>query len=238
MSEGVVHSMRKSISALKRLKKIVYRPLWIAAICLAAGGTYYYSMMPRQLDLELDSIVKTTPATVVSAPVPTVMPPVAPVEQRTMVTSSVTPSALPQAAKPVVAAAAVAKLTIMIMAENDNAAVRKINEIMRGHGQLRTKKFTETEKEVSGSLTSHELLTLFARLEPAGKVIYNKKRLEALANAGSIPFVLKLQLTPKTADTSAPLSKPAVKTGATQTTPAEAAVPAPAAAVPATSPAQ
>ncbi len=143
MSEGVAHTVREGVSALKKLKKIAYRPLWIAGICLAAAGTYYYAMIPRQLDIEIENIVRTVPGSVATAPTATALPPTAPAEQKAVATSS-TPSAQPHAAQ-TAAAPAVERLTITIMAENDPAVARRINEVLRGHGQLRSKKFTETE---------------------------------------------------------------------------------------------
>jgi hypothetical protein len=52
-------------------------------------------------------------------------------------------------------------------------------------------------KEVSGSLTARELLTLFNRIEPTAKVGYSRKRLQSFPTARLIPFVLRLKPAPR-----------------------------------------
>jgi hypothetical protein len=63
---GVAYRLKEGIFALAKLKKILYRPLWLAGIVLVAAGLLYYAMLPRQLDLEIESIVKTTTANTTS----------------------------------------------------------------------------------------------------------------------------------------------------------------------------
>jgi hypothetical protein len=63
---GVVGRVKDGVSALGKIKKLFYRPLWIAGIVLAVAAVVYYLMRPRQLDLEIDRIVQSAPA--VSAP--------------------------------------------------------------------------------------------------------------------------------------------------------------------------
>ena len=46
---------------------------------------------------------------------------------------------------------------------------------MKGHARLRKLRFSDTVREVSGSLTAGELHTFFSRIEQAGRVSYSKK---------------------------------------------------------------
>src|ERR1700693_4077665 len=61
-AEGIVPRMREGLSSAVRLKKVLYRPLWIAGIVLVAAAVYHFAITPTQLDVELDSIVKTMPS--------------------------------------------------------------------------------------------------------------------------------------------------------------------------------
>jgi hypothetical protein len=66
-SGGVVGRVKDGMFALGKIKKLLYRPLWIAGIALVAAAAIYYLVTPRQLALEIDSIVKTEPTTSASA---------------------------------------------------------------------------------------------------------------------------------------------------------------------------
>src|SRR6266508_2594897 len=44
---GVAQRVKQGISELSKLKKILYRPLWLAGITLVAAGIFYYAMLPR-----------------------------------------------------------------------------------------------------------------------------------------------------------------------------------------------
>lgn len=203
--EGVVGKMKKGIFAIGRLKKIVYRPLWIAGIVLAAAAVYYYIVTPRQLDLEIENIVKTAPTVSAPTAMPAVVQPPSPA-------SPLAAAPLPDP-KP---------LVVTITPVNDNAAVSRINEVINDYGQLRKMTFSETVKELSGSLTARELLTFFNRIEPEAKVSYNRKRLSSFPAARPVPFVLRLKAAPKAVE----------KPPAENATPAppETAAPAPSAA--------
>lgn len=72
-AEGVMPRMKEGFSGLGRLKKLFYRPLWIAVLAAVVAAAYYYStvvLMPRRLDLELESIVKTAPSLTAPATAP------------------------------------------------------------------------------------------------------------------------------------------------------------------------
>lgn len=200
--EGVVQRMKEGVSGLAKLKKLIYRPLWIAGIVVAAAVVYHYAMTPRKLDVELDRIVKTAPSSTAPAvPAPAPLTPVA-----------------AQPVAPVHAAARVMEpLLVSITTENDKAAIRRINEVMREHGRLRKFKFTDTVRDVSGNLTAKELLTFFNRIGSAGKVSYSRKRFESFPSAQPIPFVMRLTVMPK-----APAQKPVATAPVTLPTPSSA----------------
>lgn len=66
VSGGVVGRVKDGVSALGKIKKLFYRPLWVAGIALAVAAVVYYLVTPRQLEIEIDRIVQSAPA--VSAP--------------------------------------------------------------------------------------------------------------------------------------------------------------------------
>lgn len=203
--EGVAHRVKEGVSALTKLRMILYRPLWFAGIAVAALS--YYAMLPRQIDLEIESIVKTAP-TITAAPL---------VELKTDTNVVATPVADMRIPAPLpVAAPTVEPLAVSITPVNETTAVRRINEVMRGHGQLRKNKFSDDAREISGVLTARELLTFFNRIEDAGRASYSRKRLESFPSAQPIPFVMKLKAAPR----PRPAEKPAPVSPAPPTTPA------------------
>jgi hypothetical protein len=186
----------------------------------------YFLNKPRQLDVEIDRIVKTAPSTSaqqVAAPVTPAPRTIAPKPQA--VAQPVAPVSVP------VAAPALEPLAISITIDDDKATLRRINGIMAGHGQLRKYKFTTTVREISGNLTTKELRTFFNRIEAFGKVSYSQKRFEAFPSAREIPFVIKLVLVPKAPEATAPVVPVTQR-------PAGAAQPSPPATGPTTSAAQ
>ena len=228
--EGVAHRVREGIASLMKLKKILYRPLWLAGIAVAVAGIYYYASQPRQLDIEIENIVKTAPVTTSSLtttplptaalhPKPPVVTPLAASVQRTVPQPVPTPSVSP--------------LAVSITPVNETTAVRDINEIMRGHGQLRQLKFGERERVLSGTLTGQELLEFFDRIRGVAKVRYDRKRLESFAVAEQIPFVLTLKAAPRPVDQPARAQKPVPGTDMKPHEPAETPASAPAATAPA-----
>ena len=67
--EGLAPRLRDLLSAFARLKVVFYRPLWMVGIVLAAAVAYHFAAIPRQIDIELENIVKTAPTnTAPSAP--------------------------------------------------------------------------------------------------------------------------------------------------------------------------
>jgi hypothetical protein len=227
---GMASRIADGFSSLARLRKIFYRPLWLALIVVFAAAVYSYVVTPRQFDIELDSIVKT-------APISTVAVSTAP---SATLASVPAPAAIAPPAKPLPAAApapipaptpAVDPLTVIITvaSENEKTAIRRINEVMRGNDQLRKKKFSDEVRELSGALTPKELLTFFTRIAESGKVSYSRKRFETFPVAQPVPFVLKLKLEVRTAERLLSPSRPVP-------TPTEAAAPAQRDAAPAQTP--
>jgi hypothetical protein len=221
---GVAHRVKEGVSALTKLRKILYRPLWLAGIVLVAAGITYYAMLPSQLNLEIESIVKTAPATTTPAPAAesnieaaVVSKPVVSV-QRTV--------------KQPIATRAVAPLTVSITAGNETSSIQRINEVMAGHEELRNMKFSDTERRLSGRMTAEELLTFFDRLREVAKVRYDRKRFKSIPDGQPVPFVLMLKAAPRAIEK--PMTGPRAVRSAETHTPAVIA-PAPPVSAPATS---
>ncbi len=194
--EGVGHRVREGVFAITKLKKILYRPLWLVGIALAFAGAYYYAMLPRQLDIEIENIVRTAPVITSSTPSAALK------NETNAVTAQVksVQAHMPQSAP----APAVQPLAVSITPGNETSAIRRINGVMGEHGQLRKMKFSDTEREISGKLTAPELLTFFDRIREVSKVRYDRKRFRSFPVAQQIPFVLTLKAAPKAVET--PLS--------------------------------
>ncbi len=223
-TEGVSHRLKEGVFALAKLKKILYRPLWLAGIVLVAAGIYYYAMLPRQLDLEIESIERTSPATTPPAPA------AAPKTEAPVVTKPVAGVQRPVPQR--VSSRALAPLAVSIVPINETSAIQRVNEVMGGHGELRKMKFSDTERQLSGKLTAQELLTFFDRMAEVAKVRYDRKRFKSFPADQQIPFVLTLKEAPQTIEKSIPASHP-VQSAETHT-PVTAA-PAPLVTAPATS---
>ena len=186
--EGVVQIVKEGVSGLAKLKKILYRPLWILGIIVVVALIYYFLSKPSQLDMEIDNIIKTAPSRTTQTAIDSQLP----VASRAAVAPHVV-----QTVEPLVD-----PLSVTITTDNDKVAIRRINEIMQGHGQLRKFKFTEVVREISGSLTAKELFTFFNRIESVGRLSYNRKRFATFPSAQQIPFVMRL-----TAERKAPEEK-------------------------------
>ena len=190
--EGFGWATRAGEASFALLRRLVYRPLWLALAVLIAFAGYVYIVNPLLHDPDLERLGAPTP-TAVSAPS-------SDKEPATM--SSVPPKAAesrPQAtpaADPLV-------ITITLDRENEKAGIRHLNEAMKEHALLRSMRFSDTIREISGSLTPAEISTFFRRIEGTGKVTYRRSRLAAAAGGEPLPFVMRLQ-TVRTA--SPPLS--------------------------------
>ncbi len=205
--ETVAGRMKERVTALHALKKLFYRPLWLIMIAAVIAASYLYVIDPFLHDPDIEKldagIPPSPPAKAESAP-------------QTLPTPSTTvPPAPQQKIEPAPAAASPKTdplvVTITLEKQNEKASIRTINEAMKEHALLKTMRFSNKVREISGSLTSDELLTFFNRIQSAGKITYRRSR---LASAGSelLPFVMKLKSLPAT--TQAPADRPATKPAA------------------------
>ena len=181
--EGVAQRVKAHVSTVGKLKKLLYRPLWIAVIAGLIWAAYY--ALPLLLhDRDLENLgtpaVTSSPSTTVSAAAPVVEP-----KQPERSAAQAPPAT--QSVKP---------LVVTITVENERAAMQRINSVMKGHELLRTMQLTDKAKEISGSLTAKELLTFFGRIESAGRITYSRPHLESFSAAQPLPFVLKLKAAP------------------------------------------
>jgi len=222
--EGVVQRVKEGVSGLAKLRKLFYRPLWIAAIIGVAAAVYINVIAPNRRDVEIENIEKSLPpatpaaAPAASAPTVTTAPAAAPA----------TPAAPQASPKP---APAREPLAVTITPENETA-IRQINEALRGQGALKKMKFSDTVRELSGSLTTEELLALFDKIGPAGKVSYSRKRFATFPSAEPVPFILKLKPAPISA------AQPSASTSASAPPATHRPAEAPAAANPSSAPTQ
>jgi hypothetical protein len=226
--EGIVQRVQASVSGLSKLKKILYRPLWLAGIITIIVLAFIYVLAPPRRDLEIENLEKSgsvgsaLSSTAPASPVRAVDP--APV------TAPAT-TVRPPASQPDEAVRILKPLPVTITVDNEKAAIRRINEVMRGHGELRKMRFSDTVREISGSLTSKELLTFFSLIESEGKISYSRKRLVAFPSSQPVPFVMNLKVAPQAIEKPSPPEQPVVPpadaTASSQpaTAPTQSAVP-------------
>jgi len=205
--EGMVQRVKAGVSGLSRLKKILYRPLWMTGIIAVIILVYIYVVTPPRRDLEIENLQK--PESAESAPSSTV-PAAAPAQAAipTPVTTERTikpPSSSPDQ----VGHHPSEPLLVTMTVKNEEAAIEKINEVMSGHGELREKRFSSTVHEISGSLTSGEMLIFFSRIESEGKISYSRKRLNAFPSAQPVPFIMILKVASQVAGKPSPPAQPA-----------------------------
>jgi anti-sigma factor RsiW len=208
--EGVVQKVKTGVSGLSALKKLFYRPLWLLAAVVLGVIAFRFVITPYLREQEQEWHELTAPSAPVEAP--SAQPAPAP------------PAAQPKQTGPAAApdAGGVAPLAVTITVDDEQAAVRRINDVMRGHGVLRSKRFSDTVKEISGELTAKELLTFFNRIETVGRISYSRARLEEFPSVQPLPFIMKLK-------TPAPRSAQAQEGPARAPGLGEAAAPKPAA---------
>ncbi|OGW55774.1 MAG: hypothetical protein A2Z46_05845 [Nitrospirae bacterium RBG_19FT_COMBO_55_12] len=207
--EGMVQRVKAGVSGLSRLKKILYRPLWVAGIIVVVALVYFYAQTPHRYDGELEGT---------GAPLDTTTQPLPAAASPSRAAAKATAKAPVEPEKTVPAPSpGIEPLVITISVDDEQAATRRINEVMRGHATLRSMRFSDTVKEISGSLTAKELLTFFNRIENAGKVNYSRTRLASFPAAAPVPFVMRLKTEQRPAEPPIQQSreKPAVKTGDT-----------------------
>ncbi len=202
--EGITQKVRAGVSSISALKKLLYRPLWVLGLAALAAVVYLYVITPLMHDRDFEGLETASPSgTAAVSPVPSApaneKPAAAEPKQEKQKTAAAVPSLEP--------------LAVTITVENEQAAMRRINEVMKGHALLRTMRFSDTVKEISGNLTAKELLTFFNRIETAGTISYSRSRLEAFPSAQPLPFVIRIKMAPAAAvkppERPAPVEKPA-----------------------------
>lgn len=207
--EGVVQKVRTGVSGLSRVRKILYRPLWALAVVAAVFLLTQYVIRPYLRDREREWSELTSPAA------PGAARPIAPVPAGAARSPEAKSAEPPQALSPREKNAD--PLVITIAVDDEQAAIRRINDVMRGHGELRAKRFSDSVREISGELTPKELLTFISRIESAGKISYSRSRFEQFPSAQPLPFLMKLKAAPK--------PKPSVNAAETPARPAIEAAP-------------
>jgi hypothetical protein len=198
--EGMAARMDATLSSVGRARLFLYRPLWILLAAISAASLYFFVIVPSRHDPELESIERSLPAAVVSAPA------MSQPAQGHVPAAAPTPAVKAPAPVPV---PTVEPLAITITPD-DPSSMRRINEVMKGHAGLRKLSFTDNLREVSGSLTPGELQTLFSRIEQYGRVRYSRKRFGALSTTELVPFVMRLKDAAPATVAAPPESEPAV----------------------------
>ncbi len=188
--QGMVQRVREGVSGLARLKKLVYRPLWIAAIIGVLTLVYINVIAPQRRDLEIENLERSLPSRAPIASAPTITP--APSGAQPVV---VPPSETAAA----IATPAAGPLEITITLVNEKEGIRHINEIIKGHNLLGKTRFNDSLQEISGSLTAQELFTLFESIGSGGRATYSRKQFKSFPNGKPIPFVMKLKPPPDVA---------------------------------------
>jgi anti-sigma factor RsiW len=205
--EGLVQHLKEGASALAKLKKLLYRPLLLAAI-IGIAVLVSINLASRRRDVEIENLEKSLP--------PAAAPMAAVASAPTVTQAAIPPAPIPAAAPPSVhrpvseAPAVEQPIVITITPQNEQAARPLINEAMNGHNSFRKLQFSDTMREISGSLTGKEMLTFFNRIEAAGKVTYSRKKSEFIQTAHPIPFIVKLKPAPKIAAPPATQATPKV----------------------------
>ena len=209
-SEGLIRHWQAVAAVAAKLKTLLYRPLWMAAIA-GALVLVYVNVMDRRGDPEIESLEMSLPPPSESAPVAASSSTATVFSLPPQPASAVPPApAPPSARKAVHEAPAAEPLLVTLTPENEQAALRRINEVMRGHAALRKLHFSDAVKEVSGSLSPGELLTFFSRVASAGKVSYSRRRFDTFPADQLIPFVMKLMPASGTAALPAAPAEPKV----------------------------
>lgn len=191
---------RVGAALLGAARRVVYRPLVLTALVLSVVAVHRYVISPILHDPDLERLGASVQQTDPSAP-PAPPPAVA-------------PAAVPQPAAspaPGLPAADPLVVTITLESEQERASIRKINDAMKEHALLRTMRFSETVREISGSLTAHELSTFFNRVGDAGKISFKRSRLAAAGAGELLPFVVRLRVSPPAA--AQPVDKPGDTSG-------------------------
>ncbi len=178
--EGVVQRVRESVSGLSRLKKLIYRPLWIAGIVAAAVVSFYF-FSPQQGNVGKEGAGPIAESA-------------APSEQKKKADTAPASASKPKmSGKTATVPPGVKPLKVTLTITGGRRARANINAVMQGHAVFRTMRFTKSVKQISGNLTAKELITFFNRVSPTARIYYSRSHLKTFPMAQPIPFVITLR---------------------------------------------
>jgi len=186
--EGVAARVKAGISGLAGIRKLMFRPLWLILIAAVIAASYLYVIDPllHDPDIEkLDAGIPPTPAVTAESAPHTLPTPTAAVSPAPQQKRGPAPAAVAQKTDPLV-------VTITMEKQNEKSGIKLINDAMKEHALLKTMRFSESVREISGSLTSDELLIFFNRIQSAGKINYRRSRLASVGNGELLPFVMRI----------------------------------------------
>lgn len=197
--EGIMPVLQEGVSAVKGLKRVLYRPLWIVGIVLVAAAVTYYFVTPRRIEVEIENIARTAPS--VTAAQPAAVEKAAPRADQAVAARPTAAAASDRAMEPIA-------ITITVPQEHEQEAMQRINDVLREHVRLQKEAFSVTVREISGSLPPAELLAFLRRIGDAGKIHYSRKRFDSVSGAQPVPFILKLKSAAGVASKSSPSIPP------------------------------
>ena len=186
-SDGLPSIGHAGTALLTALQRLLYRPLWSGLLIAALAVLYLFVIAPLLYDPDLerlDASLRTPPGEESAQPVSSPSPTAAPA--RPARAAEPAPTAAAPTTDPLI-------VTITIEKEREQERVRQINAAMKDHAMLRTMQFGDGAREISGSLTGHELRTFFNRIADTGKISYRRSRLAAVGEGELLPFVLRLR---------------------------------------------
>ncbi len=178
---------RSASGALRAVRRLLYRPLWLGLILAAAAATYLSLIMPLLYDPDLerlDAAVRSA-VTAEGAPPAPAPPPPAP-QAKPARKADPPPLEQKPAADPLI-------VTITVEQERERASIEEINDAMEGHPMLRTMQFSDAVREISGSLTAEELTIFFSRIQGNGRISYRRARLAGVGAGELVPFVVRVR---------------------------------------------
>lgn len=196
--EGLKQRMKARVSKAGTVKKLLYRPLYIAGIITLLVASYVFVIDPFLHDPDLEQLGADLPAAELSS-----AQTATPAAARKDVAAAAAPTRAVENRPQAPAEKAAQPLIITISAADEEDAMRHINAVMQGHAVLRTMRFTPKDKEISGNLTAKELLTFFGRIREAGRISYSRARLESFPDAEALPFVMRLKTAARTVEKAA-----------------------------------
>jgi hypothetical protein len=216
--------VRIASRAVPAVRRLLYRPLWLSLILCSLVALYLYVLLPmvhdpdlERLDASLSEPVAAPDSTRASGPTPTAVHEAGP-SRRAPKGSSAQEDTRPD---PLI-------VSVVVDADREKATIQRINEAMKEHALLKSMRFSDTVREISGSLTANELKSFFDRIQDAGKITYKRSRLASAGETGLLPFVVRIKVAPPAhpaepeGQTAGPGEMPAQKpVGATVAKPVE-----------------